>query len=99
MRLMSETTSPPLSTPTVEEPLPPSASLAPSPGEDWPAQATDAIVRVVDSARDKTTGPAVNAAHAAKYGIVVAILALPVGVILLIGFMRFFEIVIHNVSE
>lgn len=70
--------------------MPPSASLAPSPfgNDDWPKQATDAVVKVVDSVRDKTTGPAVNAAHAAKYGIVAAIIALPLSVVLLVGLMR-----------
>lgn len=96
---MAEPTAPPISTPIVEEPLPPSASLAPSPDQDWPKQATDAVVRVVDSVRDKTTGPAVNAAHAAKYGIVAAILALPVGVVLLIASMRFVEALIRFIAE
>ena len=96
---MAEPTSPPVSTPVVEEPLPATASLAPAPDGDWPKQATDAVVRVVDTVRDKTTGPAVNAAHAAKYGIVAALLALPLGVVLLIMAMRLCESAIHGLAD
>jgi len=96
---MAEPTSPPGQLPTGEGPTPPPASPPTSLDADWPKQATDAVVRVVDAVRDKTTGPAVNAAHAVKYGIVVAILALPLFVIFLVGLMRFSEAVVHNLAE
>jgi hypothetical protein len=42
----------------------------PPPSErEWPAHATDTIVRVVGSVRDKTTEPAITAARAIVYGI------------------------------
>jgi hypothetical protein len=54
-------------------------------------QATDAIVRVVDSVRDKTTGPALDAARWFIYGIVLALLALPLAILVLVGAMRLTE--------
>lgn len=56
----------------------------PMPPEDWPAQATRSIVRTVDSVRDKTTGPAVNAARYLIFGTTIALLAVPVFIVLLI---------------
>jgi hypothetical protein len=64
---------------------------APSAQSEWPVQATDAIVRVVDSVRDKTTGPALDAARWFIYGIVLALLALPLAILLLVGAMRLTE--------
>jgi hypothetical protein len=58
---------------------------------DWPIQATDAIVRVVDSVRDKTTGPALNVARWLIYGLVLALLSLPLAVLALIGVFRLTE--------
>jgi hypothetical protein len=65
----------------------------PEPGApaEWPVQATDAIVRVVDSVRDKTTGPALNVARWLIYGLVVALLAIPLSVFALIGVIRLLE--------
>src|SRR5262245_60175828 len=60
----------------------------PSLGDDWPRQATDAVVNVVDAVRDKTTGPAVNAAHAAKYVIVAAVTAIALAIVALIALIR-----------
>jgi hypothetical protein len=67
-------------------PTEPSAS--PTPEADWPVQATDTIVRVVDNVRDKTTGPVLNATRWVIYGLVLALLAIPLAVLLLIGLMR-----------
>jgi hypothetical protein len=58
---------------------------------DWPIQATDAITRVVDTVRDKTTGPALNASRWLTYGLVLALLALPVSVLLVVGLFRITE--------
>ena len=60
----------------------------PSAAADWPVQATDSIVRVVDNVRDKTTGPVLNATRWVIYGLVLLLLAIPVAVLLLIGLMR-----------
>lgn len=51
---------------------------------DWPTQATDAVVRVVDSVRAKTTGPATSLARTVVYGVLAVLVgtaALVVGVI------------------
>lgn len=97
---MAEPTSPAASAPPVEDPVPPSASLAPSPSvDDWPAQATDAVVKVVDAVRDKTTGPAVNAAHATKYGIVVFVEVAVLGPVLLIMLFRLTEVALQGLGN
>jgi hypothetical protein len=68
--------------------------VAPSPPDvtsDWPKQATDSIVRVVDSVRDKTAGPAVSAARGIVYGSILVVLALPLFILVLVGAMRALE--------
>jgi glycerol uptake facilitator-like aquaporin len=58
--------------------------------DDWPAQATDAIVKAVGTAHDKITGPITTAARAVAYGLLVAILGttvLVLGVIMLLRFL------------
>lgn len=73
-----------------------SASLTPAsppgvesePPSDWPRQATKSIVNLVDAVRDKTTGPAVNAVQWVIYGTVMALLATPILILLLIAMMR-----------
>jgi uncharacterized membrane protein YozB (DUF420 family) len=67
-------------------------------GEEWPKQATDAVVKVVDTVRDKTTGPAVNAAHAAKYGVVLAIMGTVLSVIVIIGLIRLLEAIFQTIG-
>lgn len=42
--------------------------------DDWPAQATDNVVRLVDTVRSKTTGPAITAGRAVVYGLFAAVL-------------------------
>lgn len=56
--------------------------------DDWPRQATEQIVKVVDTVRDKTTGPALTAAAGVKYGVLIVLLGLPLAVLLLIALMR-----------
>jgi hypothetical protein len=48
-------------------------------------------VETVDKVRARTTGPVLNVAHAAVYGIVAAIVAIPVLVALLAGLVRFLD--------
>ena len=76
--------------PTIERAVP-VAPAPPEPTADWPKQATDSIVRVVDTVRDKTAGPAVTAARGIVYGSILAVLALPLFLFLLIGAMRAVE--------
>jgi uncharacterized BrkB/YihY/UPF0761 family membrane protein len=42
--------------------------------EDWPAQATDTIVKVVGTASDKVTGPITTVARAIVFGLFAALL-------------------------
>jgi hypothetical protein len=41
-----------------------------TPDVDWPVQATRSIVQVVDTVRDKTSGPAITAVASIVYGLV-----------------------------
>ncbi len=49
--------------------------------DQWPTQATDAIVTTVGKVRDRTTGPAITAARAVVYGLFAAILAVVAAVL------------------
>ena len=77
--------------PSTTERALPVAPAAPEATGDWPKQATDSIVRVVDTVRDKTAGPAVSAARGIVYGSILEVLAMPLFVILLVGAMRALE--------
>lgn len=50
----------------------PAQSHGPLP-EQWPSQATDAVVRVVGQVRERTTTPAITAARAVVYGLFAAV--------------------------
>ena len=56
--------------------------------DDWPAQATDTIVKVVGTARDKVTGPVTTAARAIVYGLFAGILGTIAVVLLSILIVR-----------
>ena len=60
---------------------------------NWPGQATDAIVVAVDKVRDKTTGPIQTAARGLVYGILAAVLATVVAVLVIIGAVRLLDAV------
>ncbi len=66
---------------------------------DWPQQATNSIVNVVDKVRDKTTGPAITAARVAVYGTVIVLLATPIFVFVLIGSMRLYERILITIAD
>jgi hypothetical protein len=55
---------------------------------DWPAQATDTIVNLVDQVRAKTTGPAITVARGLVFGIIVGVLGVVAAVLLLIFSIR-----------
>ena len=62
------------------------AATASMPGlsEDWPEQATDAVVNAVDKVRDVTTGPVVNFTRLLAYlvfGVFPLIIVLVLGII------------------
>ena len=69
-------------------PAMPGEPLEPAASRDWPAQAADAIVDVVDKVRDQTTARAVVAARALVFGVVVGVLGTIGLVTLLIGLTR-----------
>ena len=69
--------------PAPTPPSPPSPS-----GGDWPAQATDAIVNLVDSVRDKTAGPATGIARGLVYGLLGAIVGTAALVLFLVLLLR-----------
>ena len=59
--------------------------------QDWPAKATEAIVEQVQKIRDKTTGPALTAAHWAVYAAFAVSLGTVALVILVIGAVRLLD--------
>lgn len=71
--------------PAVEVPLVPPAARE----SDWPAQATDAIVKLVDEVKAKTTGPAITVARGLVFGIIVGVLGFVVAVLLVVFLIRF----------
>jgi hypothetical protein len=74
----------------------PSLSAADIVTGDWPAQAADRIVDVVDTVRDKTTGPVQTAARGAVYGLMAAILAVVVFVLVIIFAIRGLDILVDE---
>lgn len=76
-------------TPPSPVPAEPVPLVPPKPGDgDWPAQATNAIVDLVDQVRAKTTGPAITAARAVVFGLIVAVLGVVVLVLAIIFAVR-----------
>ncbi len=62
----------------VENPVRTSAGPLP---DQWPTQATDAIVTVVGKVRDRTTGPAITVARGVVYGLFAAVLGVVAAVL------------------
>ena len=71
-----------------EPPAPP----PPTGGSDWPAQVTDLIVNLVDSVKDKTSGPATSAARGLVYGTLAAIVGTAALVVFIILLVRAFDV-------
>jgi hypothetical protein len=55
---------------------------------DWPAQAADTIERVVQGVRDKTTGPAIDAARWLVAGFFLVLAGTMVAVLLAVALVR-----------
>jgi hypothetical protein len=68
-------------------------------GADWPAQATDVIVKVVGQVRDKTTGPAITAARGVVYGLLAGLLGGMAGVLVAIGAVRLLDEGIEELTD
>lgn len=60
----------------------------PTDDPDWTDQVTELVVETVDTVRSRTTGPVLDTAHGAVYGIVAAIIVLPVLIALFVGSIR-----------
>jgi hypothetical protein len=60
----------------------------PTTTSDWPAQATDTIVNLVDQVRAKTTGPAITVARGLVFGLIVGVLGVMATVLLLVFAVR-----------
>lgn len=57
-------------------------------GADWPKQATEQVVKVVDSVREKTTGPILTAARATVFGTLALIAVVLLLVLVVVGAIR-----------
>lgn len=80
----------PAELPATETAPPPSGPL----DADWPRQATDQVVKVVDQVRDKTTGPVLDASRWLVYGLVAIAAATVIGVVSLIGTIRLLDVIL-----
>ena len=63
-------------------------------GGDWPAQAADAVVRVVAAVRSKTTDPLVTVARALVYGLLAVLVGGAAIVLLVAGLVRGLDVAI-----
>ena len=86
-------------TPTITAPDPvdvpapePVESLATGDGRDWPAEAAQTIVGVIDQVRSKTTGPAITISRVIVYGLLAAFLGLAVLVLVIVSLVRLADI-------
>lgn len=63
-------------------------SMQSDPTPDWPQQATETIVGMVDNVKYKTTEPATKVVRATVYGIVIAILGVPAVIMAVVGIVH-----------
>lgn len=61
-------------------------------GSDWPRQATDSIVSLVDSVKGKTTGPATSIVRGVVYGTLAAIVGTAALVLTLVLLLRVIDV-------
>jgi hypothetical protein len=84
---------PPSSRPTGRASLPSAASFT---SGTWPADTADRIVDLVDTVRDKTTGPAQTGARSVVYGLLAALVGIVVLVLVIIGAVRGLDILVDR---
>src|SRR5688572_15590855 len=77
---------------TVTSPTPTPPGSDRSPGGDWPAQATEAIVGLVDAVRERTTGPATSIARGLVYGTLASFVGTAALVLLLVLLVRAIDV-------
>lgn len=68
-------------------------------GSDWPAQATETIVGMVDTVKEKTTGPATTAVRGAVWGLLIAIVGTAALVLFLVLFVRGVDIGVQTALD
>jgi hypothetical protein len=68
-----------------------SAASSAATRSEWPAQAADLVVDVVDSVRAKTTTPVFTIARAIVYGTAIVFLAAMALVLLIVGVVRLID--------
>lgn len=71
---------------------PPGRSTSSIGGSDWPRQATDTIVSLVDSVKGKTTGPATSLVRGVVYGTLAAIVGTAALVLTLVLLLRAIDV-------
>lgn len=71
----------------------------PPSGADWPKQATDAIVNLVDSTKDKVNGPAVAIARGLVYGTLGGIVGLFALVLFLVLLVRGIDVGVDGLLD
>ena len=59
---------------------------------DWPAQAADRVVDLVDTVASKTAGPAITAARAIVFGLLATILGIAALVLFSAGLVRLVDV-------
>jgi hypothetical protein len=85
---MSDSPQPPAAPIPIRPTAPANGASVPAEGEsDWTDQVADLVVDTVDRFRDRTTGPVISGARYVVFGIVAAIVLIPLVVmgIILIG--------------
>jgi hypothetical protein len=68
-------------------------------GSDWPAQATDTIVGLVDQVKEKVEGPATSIVRTIVYGTFAAIVGTAALVLFLVLLVRGFDILAQVVLD
>ena len=70
---------------------PPSGPRPARSSGDWPSQAADTIVNVVETVRDRTTGPLIVVARALVFGVFIGTIGSAVVVLAIIGTIRLLD--------
>ncbi len=66
---------------------------------DWPAQAADSIVELVDTVRSKTTDRVVLGARWVVFGFLIFTLVLTALISLVVGLLRFVQVTLVNLAD
>ena len=72
-------------------PQPPAPTL-PTAAEEWSARAADAVETAVETVHDKVVRPALLAGRAVVFGVIIAVAAIVVIILLAVGLVRFLDV-------